>query len=239
MQLIVTENYEEMSNAALAIVMAVVKEKPDAALGLTTGRTPMGLYEQLVHRCGANQVSLDRIRVFCLEEYAGVGPDDRRSLFAWLNRQLMAPCRLPEAHIFRLEGEAAEPELSCLRFEERIRQAGGLDLVVEGIGLNGHIGFNEPGCAADSLTRMVGLHDITRKYNENYWDAEVPPFGMTAGMRTILSAGKVLLLASGSPKAEPLAKALRGPVGAETPASFLRRASDLIVVADRAAAAHL
>lgn len=236
MQLFVTENYAEMSKVAAEIVWAVVRAKPGAALGLTTGRTPIGLYRELA---AGRAASFNDVQVFCLEEYLGVGPHDRRSLYAWLDRELIAPFRLPEKHIFRLHGESSEPQLSCMQFEARIRQAGGLDLVVEGIGPNGHIGFNEPGSPVDSPTRIVGLHDATVNYNEGYWDAQVPAYGMTTGLQTILSAGKVLLMASGSPKAEPLAKALRGPVTAALPASFLQLAPDLIVVADRAAAVHL
>lgn len=239
MKLIVTKDYAEMSTKGAEIVASIVRTNPRAVLGLTTGNTPMGLYSELVERHKSGTLPLNDVRVFCTEEYLGTGPDDYHALFSWLHRTLIAPCGLPPSNVFRLHAEAAEPQLACQEFEAAIHRAGGLDLLVEGIGINGHVGFNEPGSLFDSPTRVLALTDGTVEYNSNYWDATVPRYGLTIGLGTILAAKSILLLASGESKAEPLARALTGPVTPEVPASVLQRASHLIVVADQEAASLL
>jgi glucosamine-6-phosphate deaminase len=239
MKLIVTNDYDEMSARAAEITADVIQLNPRAALGLTTGNTPIGLYRNLVARYQAGTLALDEIRVFCTEEYLGISPFDSYGLFAWLNREFIQPCHLPAAHVYRLHGEHTEPQLACVEFDAQIRRHGGLDLVVESIGLNGHIGFNEPGSPPDSPSRILALTEDTLEYNANYWDASVPGYGLTIGLGTILASKAVLLLVSGEAKAEPLARALNGPVTPEVPASILQGFPQLIVVADRAAASLL
>ncbi|HLI87809.1 MAG TPA: glucosamine-6-phosphate deaminase [Ktedonobacteraceae bacterium] len=239
MKLIVARDYEEMSAIGADIVASVVAANPGAVLGLTTGNTPVKLYGNLVARASAGSLNLKQVRIFCTEEYLGIGPDDPCSLFGWLWRILIAPCALPPEHVFRLRGEDSEPQLACQEFEQQIVRAGGLDLLVESIGVNGHIGFNEPGSPPDAPSRVLALTDDTLEYNINYWDQEVPRYGLTIGLGTILAARQILLLVSGRAKAGPLARALTGQITPDVPASILQRASHLIVVADREAASLL
>lgn len=239
MKLIVTNDYDEMSAQAAEIVATLIEQNPRATLGLTTGNTPIGLYRKLVARCQAGELALNEIRVFCTEEYLGSSPHDPRGLFAWLSREFIQPNQLPPEHVFRLQGEHTEPQLACMEFDALIQNCGGLDLVVESIGLNGHIGFNEPGSPPDAPTRILALMNDTLEYNANYWGASVPNYGLTIGLRTILEAKSILLLVSGQAKAEPLARALTGPVTPEVPASILQGLPHLVVVADQAAAALL
>lgn len=239
MKLIVTNDYDEMSEQAAHIVAGLIRQNPGAAIGLTTGNTPVGLYRKLAARYQAGELALHEIRVFCTEEYLGISPFDPCALFAWLHRELILPCQLPSEHVFRLRGEHTEPQLACMEFDAQIQACGGLDLVVESIGLNGHIGFNEPGSPPDAPTRILALTNDTLEYNANYWDASVPNYGLTIGLKTILAARCILLLVSGQAKAEPLARALSGPVTPDVPASILQGLPHLIVVADRAAAALL
>ncbi|MFL5661598.1 MAG: 6-phosphogluconolactonase [Ktedonobacteraceae bacterium] len=239
MKLIVARDYEEMSAIGADIVASVVTANPDAALGLTTGNTPVRLYGNLVTCYSAGSLRLERARVFCTEEYLGIGPDDPCSLFGWLQRIFISPCDLAPSHVFRLRGEDPEPQLACQEFEEQIMRIGGLDLIVESIGINGHIGFNEPGSPPDAPSRVLALTDDTLEYNINYWDKEVPRYGLTIGLGTILAAKQILLLVSGQAKAEPLARALTGQITTDVPASILQKASQLIVVADKDAASLL
>src|SRR6185312_6264776 len=141
MKLIVTNDYDEMSEQAAHIVAGLIRQNPGAAIGLTTGNTPVGLYRKLVARYQANELALHEVRVFCTEEYLGISPFDPYALFAWLHREFILPCQLPSEHVFRLRGEHTEPQLACMEFDTQIQACGGLDLVVESIGLNGHIGF--------------------------------------------------------------------------------------------------
>ncbi|WP_308633902.1 6-phosphogluconolactonase [Paenibacillus silvisoli] len=239
MELIVLDNYEELSAEAANIVKALIRHKPDATLGLTTGNSPIGLYRELVRSHYSSDISLERVRIFCLEEYLGVQPDDRRSLFGWLNDLIIAPCAVPGSQVYRLKGEDPEPQISCEQFERAIKDAGGFDLVVEGIGTNAHIGFNEPGSSEHSRTRIVSLNESTINYNFQYWNSAVPSYGMTAGISTLLSSKHILLLASGQNKAESLARALTGKISPDVPASYLQRSRRLTVVADRDAASQL
>jgi glucosamine-6-phosphate deaminase len=239
MELIVTADYEEMSVRGADYVAALVKARPDAVLGLTTGNTPVGLYRHLVARQHAGELSLQDIRVFCPEEYLGVSADDECGLYAWLERLLIAPCHLPPSQMFRLRGEDAEPQLACQEFEQQIARLGGLDLVVESIGTNGHIGFNEPGSPFDSRTRILALTEDTLEYNALYWNSAVPRYALTIGLGTILAARHILLLVSGRSKAEPIAKALTGPVTPDVPASILQGLEHLTIIADQEAASLL
>lgn len=239
MKLIVAKDYEEMSALGANVVASLLATRPDAVLGLTTGNTPVGLYGHLVVRHRAGTLKLDGIRVFCTEEYLGIGPDSPYGLFSWLNRVFITPCHLKPEQIFRLHGEAMEPQLACHEFEAQIQQSGGLDLLVESIGINGHIGFNEPGSPFDAPTRILALTEDTLEYNANYWNTSVPEYGLTIGLRTMLAARTILLLVSGQSKAEPLLRALTGPVTPDLPASVLQQASNLIVIADADAASQL
>ncbi|QBD77140.1 glucosamine-6-phosphate deaminase [Ktedonosporobacter rubrisoli] len=239
MKLVVAKDYEEMSALSADIVASIITEAPNATLGLTTGNTPVGLYNKLVARYRSDSLSLDKIRVFCTEEYLGIGPDNPCGLFSWLNRLFVTPCRLSADRVFRLRGDDPEPQLACLEFDEQIRRCGGLDLIVESVGINGHIGFNEPGSPLDAPTRILALSEDTLEYNTSYWDRDVPRYGLTIGLSTILAARQILLLVSGQSKAEALARALTGPVTSAVPASILQQASQLMVVADRDAASLL
>ncbi|WP_188996520.1 6-phosphogluconolactonase [Paenibacillus nasutitermitis] len=236
MKLIIVDGYEEMSDAAADIVASVIADKPSAALGLTTGNTPMGLYKRLCARYREGRLPLQDIRVFSTEEYLGVPPDDRRSLYAWLKRELLEPCGIGQDRVFRMSGEDPEPQLACERFDRLLQTSGGMDLIVEGIGRNGHIGFNEPGSLPATRSRIVALTNETLDHNYEYWSDAVPQYGMTIGMANILSAKRILLMASGSAKAESLLKALHGPVTSAVPASFLQEAGNLTVLADKEAA---
>lgn len=239
MNLSVADGYDEMSLIGARIVKSVIEDNPKARLGLTTGRTPLGMYRLLSQWTADSLLDLSGVTIFTTEEYLGVGTRDKRSLYQWLKRAFLDPCRIRSAQIVRLQSESREPQLACQYFEDRMRSVGGLDIVVEGIGTNAHVGFNEPGSPACAGTRITGILTETRRYNFHYWRKEVPKYGMTIGLSGILAAKIVLLLASGKIKAEALRRAFCGPVTDEVPASHLQSVSNLEVVADREAASLL
>ena len=239
MELIVEDNYDGVSLTAANMILSTIKDNPYAVLGLTSGNSPMGLYKELVRNHLSGMIDLSHVRFFVLEEYLGVGPDDPRSLYAWLDRTLFTPCRISASHIFRLRGEDPEPQINCQAYEECILSQGGFDLIVEGIGTNAHIGFNEPGAQADTRTRIVLLTPSTKEYNYNYWNFPVPSHGMTAGIATMLEAKKILLLSSGKNKKTALMKAFANDITPDYPASYLQQADQLTVIADRESASLL
>jgi glucosamine-6-phosphate deaminase len=231
----------EMSQQALRIVAATLRARPDAVVSLTTGHTTAGLYRLLGTECRMGRLDLSRARIVSSEEYAGVGAADPISLFRWLHDVLLAPCGVPRDHTVRLVGDAVDLDEECRRFDAAIEQLGGLDLVVQSMGTNGHFGFNEPGSTREAPSRAVTLAPSTLAANRRYWskDAHVPARGLTMGLSTTLRARHVLLLVSGESKAAALARALGGPIDAAAPCSLLRLAARLTVVADARAAAQL
>lgn len=238
---IVTPDYERLSALALEVVCGVLRQKPDAVISLTTGRTPCGLYRALRLACRAGQVSLAAARIISSEEYTGVTIDDPISLFGWLRREVLTPCSVPLTSALYLAGDAPDLDAACRRFDEQIGQLGGIDLVVQTIGVNGHFGFNEPGTPRDTPSRVAELAPSTRESNAAYWPEQrrVPTTGLTMGLRPTLSARHVLLLAAGRAKAPALARALEGPIDEQVPGSLLRLAPRLTVIADAAASQGL
>jgi glucosamine-6-phosphate deaminase len=239
MNLIIVDNYEEMSCAAERYVIEFITKLPQSVIGLTTGNTPMGLYSRLSGQVRDNGDIFKQARIFLAEEYLGIDPNDRRSLYAWLYRSFLGPCRILDQNIVRMIAEDVDPGFACLAYEEELARAGGFSLLIEGIGVNGHIGFNEPGSLFSSRTRVVNLHEDTLAYNVSYWNESVPERGITIGLANVLESKHILLMASGANKSEALLKALEGPVTSEVPASCLQQAQNLTVIADRSAAALL
>jgi glucosamine-6-phosphate deaminase len=181
-----------------------------------------------------------RLTVVALDDYLGVGPDDPVSLFGWLRRAALTPLGIADSHVLRLPAEATEPLIACAAFDKRLQQVGGFDLVMLGLGWNGHVALNEPGSPPTSRTRIVALQPGTIERNVGYWRGGriVPSYGMTIGLGSILRAQRILLLVSGVGKARILAAALHGPITRAVPASVLRR-GNLTVIADRHAASFL
>ncbi|PZX13000.1 glucosamine-6-phosphate deaminase [Palleronia aestuarii] len=213
-------------------VAAVLEDRPAANLGLATGRTMIGVYRAL----RSSGVSLARATTFNLDEYRDLPSDHPASFRTFMAEQLFGPAGIPGDRVHFpdvRDGAAAE-------YEARIVAAGGLDLQLLGIGVNGHIGFNEPGSTVASRTRTVDLSAETRLANAaQFHDRDVPHQAVTMGIATILEARSIVLVATGETKAAALAAALNGPMTPSCPASFLRRHLDVTIIADPAAASRL
>ena len=231
-------DYAALSQRAAEIVIGLLKEKPDAVLGLPTGSTPVGFYDALV----ASGISLARARTFNLDEYLGLPRTHPESYYSFMKRMLYDRTDLRPENCHIPDGTAADPEAECRRYEEAIRAAGGLDILILGVGHNGHIGFNEPGAPWDGRTRVVELAERTRQANARFFNNnidEVPRRAITMGIGTILEARRLLLLASGADKAPVIQRLVEGEPTPEVPASALHLHPDATVLVDAAAASRL
>jgi len=233
---------EALAARAAERLVATVRARQGAVLGLATGRTMQPVYAAFARRLRAEGLSLARVRAFALDEYVGLGPDDARSFHAYLARHVLAATDLPAAQLAVPDGRAADPEAEASRYEAALRAAGGLDLQLLGIGGNGHLGFNEPGAPLDGPCHVECLAEETLAANREALEAEgaAPPrAGITLGLGSILAARACLLVASGAAKAAAVAAAVEGPVTPRVPASVLQRHPDATVLLDAAAASAL
>ncbi|OAN49920.1 glucosamine-6-phosphate isomerase [Paramagnetospirillum marisnigri] len=226
-----------------ALLADLIARKPDAVIGVAAGATPLAMYADLVRRQAEDGLDCSRITVFGLDEYLGIGNDHPASCHRTLRHHLIAPLRLSPAQAHLLDSCPGLPlDQVCAAHEAGIRAAGGLDLQILGLGVNGHIGFNEPGCCLNGRTHVVALRSSTLATNRAVfapYGEEVPRTAVSMGVGTILSAGRIMLLATGAAKAEPVALAVEGPLTAMVPASSLQLHADAVMLLDEAAAARL
>ena len=219
---------DEIGEVAADLVATVA---PDGVLGVATGSSPLALYAALIRR-RAEGFATERLRLFALDEYVGLDAADPRSYAAYVRAVIAEPLGIPPQNV-RVPSGATAADAEA--YERAIAEAGGVDLQIVGIGRNGHIGFNEPGSDAETRTRVVALDEDTRRANAEHFGGdltEVPTHAMTQGVATILSARRIVLVASGAAKSPALRAALTVPVTAANPASFLQRHPDVTVVAD-------
>ena len=204
-----------------------MKKKPNIVLGLATGSTPLGLYKEMSN----SNLNFSRVCSFNLDEYYDIDFKSTQSYHYYMERNLFSKTGI---HGFLLEKDPKE-------YERMIKEKKGIDLQILGIGRNGHIGFNEPGSAFESRTRVVDLEEMTRKDNQRFFKSisDVPKKALTMGMATIMEAKEILLLVSGKHKADILKKALRGEITTEVPASILQKHNNLYVIIDKEAASLL
>ena len=217
-------------------VAAWLAEEPALNAAIATGRSPIALYARLAAMRAAGAVRTDEMVPFQLDAYLGVPDDDPRSLWAWMERDFLAPLRIGAERARRFDALAADPDAECERYERELAGAGGLGLAVLGLGPNGHLGFNEPPSGPDAPTRPVTLTPESLASNRAYWGGRsVPERGLTLGMSALLAARRVLLVVTGAHKREILRRSVEGPPDERVPASWLQRHRGAIVLADRAA----
>ena len=227
---------------AASLVLKHLSQNPRLVLGLPTGNTPIPMYRALVRAYEQGRADFSRATTFNLDEFVGLGKGDPGSYRAFMNALFFDHVNLPMTRAHMPDGRAKDWRREIARYERRISSAGGLDLVVLGVGGNGHLGFNEPGPTLDAHTHRVALRPETRRANAHLFGGrwqEVPTHALSMGIGTILTARHVVLLATGASKARIVARALNGPVTTRLPASLLQIHPDVIVVLDRDAAARL
>ncbi|NGO38573.1 glucosamine-6-phosphate deaminase [Limisphaera ngatamarikiensis] len=240
-EVIVLSTAEEAVRLVARVVARSVRARPDLVLGLATGRTMEGVYRELVRLHREEGLDFSRCRTFNLDEYVGVSSDDPRSFRHWMQEHFFRHVNLQPANVHLPDGMAADLEAECLRYEEQIRAAGGVDLQLLGIGRAGHIGFNEPLSSLQSRTRVKMLTPVTIRQNAAACGGEdrVPRRAVTMGVGTILEARWCVLVALGLEKAEVVARAVEGPITSMVPASALQLHPRCTVVLDEAAASLL
>ena len=235
-KVIVCENYDDMSARAAAIIGEQVKKKPDSVLGLATGSTPIGTYQRLIamHREG---LDFSRVTSYNLDEYYPLSPENDQSYRYFMNKQLFEHINIPLSRTHVPNGLAKDPEKECADYDRAIDEAGGIDVQLLGIGVNGHIGFNEPDEALVAATHLTDLTESTVTANARFFASreDVPTKALTMGVGSILKAKKILLLASGANKHEAIKILLSGKVTTACPATVLHLHSDAVLLCDRAA----
>ena len=231
------KDYADMSRKAANILSAQVIMKPDCVLGLATGSSPVGTYEQLVKWYEKGDLDFSRVTTVNLDEYRGLAPDNEQSYRYFMNTHLFDHVNIDKARTFVPDGLAADPDDGCRAYNAIIAQVGGIDMQLLGMGGNGHIGFNEPGAAFESETHCVDLAESTIEANQRFFERreDVPRQAYTMGIKTIMQARKIVVLVSGESKAQALHDALYGKITPAVPASILQMHNDVTIVADEAA----
>jgi glucosamine-6-phosphate deaminase len=231
------KDYQEMSQRAGSIIIDLITEKNDAVLGLATGSTPVGMYQSLIHAYQQGSVSFSNVKTFNLDEYVGLEKEDPNSYHHYMKENLFKHINISSKETYIPDGVAEDLEKECFAYEQKIRDAGKIDIQVLGLGLNGHIGFNEPGTSFSSRTHVIDLMESTRQANARFFESieEVPTQAITMGIETIMESKLILLLVSGGKKAPALARLMNGEVTEDFPASILNRHPNVTIIADEAA----
>ncbi len=235
------KDYDAMSRQAANILSAHVILKPECVLGFATGSTPVGMYKQLAEWNKKGDVDFSQVHTVNLDEYLGLAPDHDQSYRYFMNHNLFDHINVKPENTNLPDGLAADPDAECARYDKVIASLGGVDVQVLGMGHNGHIGFNEPCDVFKAGTNCVTLTENTIEANARFFASkdEVPKKALTMGIKTIMEAKHILLLVSGSSKAEIVKAALTGPITPQVPASILQLHPDVTLVADEAALALL
>lgn len=232
-------DYYHASRVAANIISAQVIMKPDCVLGLATGSTPIGTYEQLIRWYEKGDLDFSEVHSINLDEYRGISPEDKNSYRYFMNSHLFDSINIDKKNTFVPDGMEQDKEKACRDYDEVIRSHGGVDLQILGLGHNGHIGFNEPGSAFGKETYCVQLSESTRTANARFFASldEVPKEAYTMGIKSIMQAKKIVVIVSGESKREIVKRAFLGPITPEVPASVLQLHNDVILVGDEAALA--
>lgn len=241
MRIIVAKDYKDMSRKAANIISAQIITKPNCVLGLATGSSPIGTYDQLVEWYEKGDLDFSQVSSVNLDEYRGLDHNHDQSYYYFMHEHLFDRVNIDPANTNVPDGTESDAEKECRRYEELIASYGGVDLQLLGLGHNGHIGFNEPAPAFDKETHCVDLTESTIEANKRFFASadDVPRQAYTMGIGTIMKAKKILVVVSGEDKAEIVAKAFYGDVTPEVPASILQFHPDVTVVVDEAAASKL
>ncbi len=241
MRVIVEADADRVATRAATLVAALVRSKPDCVLGLATGSTPLGTYRELIRMHREEGLDFSQVTSFNLDEYVGLAPTHPQSYRYFMQVHLFDHINIRPERTHVPDGRALDFDAACAQYEQRIREAGGIDLQLLGIGSDGHIAFNEPGSSLGSRTRLKTLARETIRDNARFFDSEeaVPKMAVTMGVGTILESRRCLLLATGSSKAEAIRATIEGPVTAQVTASALQFHREVIVILDELAASLL
>ena len=237
MRIYKARDYEDMSRKAANIISAQVIMKPDCVLGLATGSTPIGLYKQLVEWFEKGDLDFSKVQTVNLDEYKGLNRENDQSYYYFMHDNLFDHINIPKENTHLPNGMEMDSEKECARYTKLIQSMGGVDLQLLGIGHNGHIGFNEPSESFDKEVHCVNLTQSTIEANKRFFASadDVPKQAYTMGIKTIMQAKKILIVANGEGKADIVRDAFFGSITPQVPASVLQLHNDVTLVADEAA----
>ena len=238
MNLRVVNSYEELSKVAASEFSKVIKEKPNAILGLATGGSPIGMYKELIKMYENKELDFSKITTVNLDEYIGLNPEHSQSYRHFMNDNLFNHINIDVANTFVPNGLAKDLEVECKEYDKRIIDLGGIDIQLLGVGNNGHIAFNEPDEHLSAGTHVISLTENTIEANARFFDNidDVPRTAITMGVGGIMKAKKIILIASGESKAEAIKGLFSGKITTENPASMLQMHRDVTVIVDKEAA---
>ncbi len=241
MRIIIVPDYDALSWEAARIIKSRIEKKPDLVLGLATGDTPLGVYEKLIQLHREEYLDFSKVITFNLDEYVGLGPKHPQSYHYYLWNNFFRHINIKEENIYILRGDVKDLKSYCEWYEQKIKEVGGIDLQLLGIGRDGHVGFNEPGSSLYSRTRVKTLTQETIEDNARFFKKreEVPRYAITMGIKTIWEARECMLLASGPTKADAVRDCIEGPISASMPASFLQFHPRATIILDEQAANKL
>lgn len=241
MRIFKAKDYKDMSRKAANIISAQIIMKPDCVLGLATGSTPIGLYDQLVEWYNKGDLDFSEVVSVNLDEYKGLSKENDQSYYYFMHKHLFDRVNIPSENTNLPNGLESNAKKECQRYEGLIHSLGGVDLQLLGMGHNGHIGFNEPGVAFEKETHCVRLAERTIEANKRFFASaeDVPKEAYTMGIKTIMQAKKILVVVSGKDKASMVKKAFFGPVTPDVPASILQMHNDVTLVADEEALSEI
>lgn len=231
-------DYDEMSKKAASMVASQMILKHDSILGLATGDTPIGMYKELIKLYNDKEIDFSDVRSFNLDEYYGLSDDNPESYHYYMMNNLFKHVNMKFENINILSGVTDNIEKECLNYDNKIKAAGGIDIQILGIGVNGHIGFNEPSVNFEAGTHLVRLDKKTIESNSRFFKSmeEVPKSALSMGIKTIMQSKVIVLLANGEAKAEAIYKTVKGKICPEIPASILQLHNNVNIIVDRDAA---
>ena len=231
------KDYNDMSRKAANLISAQIIMKPNCVLGLATGSTPVGTYRQLVEWYEKGDLDFSEVMTVNLDEYKGLTRENPQSYYYFMNENLFGKVNINKTRTFLPDGTEPDSKTACENYNEILRAVGDVDLQLLGLGNNGHIGFNEPGESFSTETHCIDLSEQTIKANARFFETleEVPRQAYTMGVKTIMSARRILIIVSGEDKAEIVKRAFFGPITPQVPASILQLHRNVTLVADEAA----
>lgn len=232
MKFITTQTYEELSQKAATLIASQINVKPNCVLGLATGSSPVGIYRYLVKWYNNGELDFSDVTSVNLDEYVGLKGDHPQSYRYFMQSNLFDHVNIKPENTYVPNGCASDFDAECAEYDARIKRFGGIDLQLLGIGVDGHIGFNEPGPYFDKNTHVADLHASTIEANARFFESanDVPKQAVSMGLMSIMQAKKILLIANGPAKKDVLLRAFNGPITPEIPASILQLHPDVTVI---------
>lgn len=240
MQIKIFKDYEALSDYAAEAMMDAVLQKPNCLIGIVSGDSPRLAYDLFYEKCKTDGVDTSQVCFAGFDEWVGIPPENDGSCHAFLHRHVFTPLGLPKANYHVFDAMSGDLQGECERMNAFIAERGGLDLLLVGVGMNGHIGFNEPGVDFGNYAHVQLLEDITLSVGQKYFQTATElKYGITLGLRHLMEAKQVLMLANGQKKAPVMKRALEGEIGNAVPASIIRQHPNSEVLLDEAAASEL